>query len=225
MPQKDPNCPFLSREPSMRPRLRYANRREGTPRTRLIRSECAQQVPGSRSPPPEANVDEAWRIPPLPDTLEGTLYWQASGVGCHEVLIESPTHNGSLGSYSAAQMERILGAIKERFAAIYDTKDIAYVQVFKNSGKTAGASLTHPNFQIIGLPVMPPAILWEGQRLKDYESKTRRCLICDLLEREAEKDVRVVLRNDRFIVLSPFAQGALTKPSLCPRSMSQDSAR
>jgi UDPglucose--hexose-1-phosphate uridylyltransferase len=206
LPEKDPKCPFCPGNEGDTPPEVWANRREGTADSpgwtvRVVPNKFPALIPR----PPGAEEDEAWRIPPFPESPEGPLYWQAPGVGSHEVVIESPAHNGSLGSYSIAQMKRILGAIKERFAAIYDTKDIAYVQVFKNGGKTAGASLTHPHFQIIGLPVMPPTILSEWQRLRDYESKTRRCLVCDLLEREAEKDVRVILRNDRFLVLSPFA--------------------
>jgi len=206
LPERDPKCPFCPGNENETPPEVWANRREGTADSpgwtvRVVPNKFPAVIPR----PPGTVEDEAWRVPPFPESPEGVLYWQAPGVGYHEVVVESPAHNGSLGSYSTEHLKKVLGAIKERCAAMYDSSDISYVQVFKNSGKTAGASLTHPHFQIIGLPIMPPTILLEGHRLKEYETKTRRCLVCDLLERESEKDVRVILRNDRFLVLSPFA--------------------
>jgi UDPglucose--hexose-1-phosphate uridylyltransferase len=206
LPERDANCPFCPGNENETPPEITAKRPHGT----ALGSDWSVRVVPNKYPalvarPIDQGEDEAWRVPPFPGSPEATLYWQAAGAGCHEVLIESPAHNGSLGSYSTAHMKQVLDVIKERFAVIYDSKDIAYVQVFKNSGRIAGASLTHPHFQIIGLPVMPSAVLSEGMRLKEYETKTRRCLVCDLLEREVEKDVRLIDKGERFLALSPFA--------------------
>jgi UDPglucose--hexose-1-phosphate uridylyltransferase len=206
LPETDPKCPFCPGNEHETPPEVWAKRQDGAADSpgwtvRVV----PNKFPALVARPQDAGEDEAWRVPPFPESLEGSLYWQGPGVGRHEVVVESPAHNGSLGSYSLEQMKDVLDAIKRRLTSIYESKDVAYVQIFKNSGKIAGASLTHPHFQIIGLPVMPSVVVSEGQRLKDYESKTRRCLVCDLLEREAEKDVRVVAKSDRFLVISPFA--------------------
>lgn len=204
--EREPTCPFCPGNERETPPEVWADREGGDPDTpgwtvRVV----PNKFPALQPRPIGAEEDKAWRIPQFPESPEGALYWQAPGVGYHEVVIESPSHSGSLGNYSTRQLKRILNAIRERCLVMYDSQDISYVQVFKNCGKVAGASLTHPHFQIIGLPVLPPTVVAEGQRLKDYEVKTRRCLVCDLLEREAEKDVRVITANDSFVVLAPFA--------------------
>lgn len=206
VPETDPKCPFCPGNEAETPPEIWAKRGSGeTDVSNWTVRVVPNKFPALVGWPEGEGREEGQRLPPFPETPDAALYWQAPGVGHHEVVVESPKHNGTLGSYSPEQTKDVLEAIKLRSLDLYDKKEVAYVQVFKNSGKTAGASLAHPHFQIIALPVTPSLITQEGQRLKEYEAKTRRCLVCDTVLREVEKDVRVILKTSRFAVLSPFA--------------------
>jgi len=81
-----------------------------------------------------------------------------------------------------------------------------YVQVFKNKGKEAGASLSHPHSQIIATPIVPKRIkeeVYGAERL--YRSHFRECAFCRLLREEISSGERLVYKNDQFVVLAPFA--------------------
>jgi UDPglucose--hexose-1-phosphate uridylyltransferase len=114
-------------------------------------------------------------------------------------------------------MRDVLSVLRERVRLLYDRDEVKYVQVFKNHGERGGASLAHPHFQIIGLPVMPGTVVNEETRQRDYESRTGRCLFCDLVEREIEKDVRVISRSDAFAVIAPFASRFSYETVIVPR--------
>jgi UDPglucose--hexose-1-phosphate uridylyltransferase len=206
LPERDERCPFCPGNEKETPPEIWANREAGMKDTQgwTVRV-VPNKFPALAHRPEGAEEDERWRISPFPDSPEASLYWETPGLGSHEVVVESPSHNGTLGSYGREHMKSILDALKLRCLDLYDRKETAYVQVFKNSGKKAGASLAHPHFQIMALPVMPSLVSQEGQRNREYESRTRRCLVCDVVEREIEKDVRVVLKTEHFSVISPFA--------------------
>lgn len=218
LPERDEKCPFCPGNEAQTPpevwAKRWGGERDGKGWTVRV---VPNKYPALASKPDGSEGGERWRLPPFPEAPDAALYWQAPGVGYHEVVIESPRHNGTLGSYSSDHMKDVLDALRLRCLDLYARKEVAYVQVFKNNGRTAGASLMHPHFQVLALPVIPSLVAQEGQRLRDYESKTRRCLLCDIAEREAEKDVRVVLKTEGFIVLSPFGSRYSYETLIIPR--------
>jgi UDPglucose--hexose-1-phosphate uridylyltransferase len=156
----------------------------------------------------------------LPETTDSSMYWQIPAIGAHEVLVESTRHDLGLGDYTSEHLTSVMEVLKTRMIALYDRKEIKYVQIFRNSGPAGGASLAHPHFQIIGLPIVPPRVLLETARFLQYESTTRRCLLCDLVEREVEKDSRIVTKTDDFVVLCPFASRHSFETAIIPRKHS-----
>ncbi len=220
VPEKDPKCPFCP-----------GNERETPPEVAAIRDSGGADEPGWRVrvvpnkfpalSPRDALPEEEREMPSVPsgvpEAQEASIYWRSPGLGAHEVVVESSSHAGTLGTYTDSHVKDILLMLKERVRALYDTKDVKYVQVFKNHGERGGASLSHPHFQIIGLPVMPTAVANEATRQRDYEAKTGRCLFCDMVEREIEKDVRVINKTAEFAVLAPFASRYSFETLIVPR--------
>ena len=71
-----------------------------------------------------------------------------SGYGYHEVIIETPEHNTSLAKMPESQIREIMWAYVKRFQEIRKDRNIKYIQIFKNKGREAGATLSHPHSQL-----------------------------------------------------------------------------
>jgi UDPglucose--hexose-1-phosphate uridylyltransferase len=138
-----------------------------------------------------------------PSFQDGPLI-QRPGIGAHEVLIESPDHDSSFGTHSQEQMEQILHVMIQRIKDLRKDSKLQYVQLFKNSGRKAGASLEHTHCQIIATPIIPPVIEEELQCAHFYYEKQSSCVWCDILDK-AHENGRVVEASPHFAVFCPFA--------------------
>jgi UDPglucose--hexose-1-phosphate uridylyltransferase len=79
------------------------------------------------------------------------------------------------------------------------------VLIFKNWGKAAGASLEHTHSQLIGLPIVPELVQEELSGSKFYYKWKERCVFCDMIRQELQQGIRIVLENQDFVALCPFA--------------------
>ncbi|XP_047334487.1 ADP-glucose phosphorylase [Impatiens glandulifera] len=123
-----------------------------------------------------------------------------AGFGFHDVVIESPFHSLHLSDLSAACIGVVLLAYKQRITQLMSNNSIQYVQVFKNHGASAGASLSHSHSQIIGLPVVPPLAVSRIASMKEYFDRTNKCSLCDLQSKDLLID-----ESSLFIAICPFA--------------------
>lgn len=128
-----------------------------------------------------------------------------TGVGRHEVVIESPVHNMSLSAMPVEDIANVLRVYRERFIKIYNDPRIEHVIIFKNYGEGAGTSLAHPHSQIIGTPVTPLLVrnrIEEGIR---YFDNTGGCLLCSTLNDELADGRRIILNTEHFVTFIPYA--------------------
>jgi len=84
-------------------------------------------------------------------------------------------------------------------------KRFRYILIFKNHGFKAGASLEHSHSQLIALPIIPKAVMEELNGSKEYYDYKERCLYCDIVAQEIAEQKRVVMENEDFITICPFA--------------------
>ncbi|MCK5332408.1 hypothetical protein KAJ41_00925 [Candidatus Parcubacteria bacterium] len=73
----------------------------------------------------------------------GHFFESRGGFGFHEIIVETPDHRKQLADLSIAELKSILKTYSLRIAKLSEEKRIRYVQIFKNSGSEAGASLVH----------------------------------------------------------------------------------
>jgi len=161
--------------------------------------------------------DSKWFLRVIPNKfpalkIEGELeregegiYDKMTGVGAHEVIIETTKHDETLSTMSVAQFENVLWAYKQRTEDLKRDDRLRYVMVFKNHGFRAGASLEHSHSQLIALPIIPKTVMEELDGSKDYYHYKERCIFCDVVKQEIRDGVRVVAENTDYIVLCPFA--------------------
>jgi UDPglucose--hexose-1-phosphate uridylyltransferase len=133
------------------------------------------------------------------------IYDKMDGVGAHEVLIETPLHNETLATLPVKAVENVLWAYRERMIDLRRDQRLRYIQIFKNYGAAAGASLEHSHSQIIALPIIPKRISEEIEGAKNYFDYKDRCVFCDIIRQELQQRHRVIIENKSFVSIAPFA--------------------
>ncbi|HEU5016262.1 MAG TPA: galactose-1-phosphate uridylyltransferase [Roseiflexaceae bacterium] len=128
-----------------------------------------------------------------------------SGVGYHEIVVESRLHNTSPALESVEDVERTLTAFQRRGMAVRNDPPVEQIVFFKNHGLSAGASLLHPHAQLLTLPVVPYDIRTRVQEARRYFDDNGACVMCDVRKEEEHEHVRIVLESEWFTAFIPFA--------------------
>lgn len=145
------------------------------------------------------------------------MYRTMSATGVHEVIIEGPDHDTLFADLAPEHAVQVLKAWRQRYLQLKQDKRLQYIQLFKNHGPTAGASLEHPHSQLIATPLVPAAVNEELARLKAYRQEKKSCLFCDLIEAELATGTRVVAYNEEFLAFCPFASRFPMETWIIPR--------
>jgi len=199
------NCPFCEGNEAKTPKEILSYRSPGT----------ADDTPG-------------WQVRVMPNkfpalVVEGEvnrsgigLFDMMSGIGAHEVIVESPCHGDTIPEMDD-HVEKILWAYKERIKDLEKDKRFRYVLVFKNYGDDAGASLSHSHSQLIATPITPTYVKMELTNAKKYFVEKERCIFCDLIRQELSFGERIVTENEHFVTFMPFASRFPFEVWLFPR--------
>jgi UDPglucose--hexose-1-phosphate uridylyltransferase len=135
----------------------------------------------------------------------GGLSETVNGVGLHEVIVESPRHDLTIGLFPVEQVQRILESYLHRFRAFYADSRVQHVIIYKNHGAEAGASQQHPHSQIVGVPIIPGQVIDRIDGASRFFAETGECLGCSVIAQEQEQGVRVIGENADFVAFIPYA--------------------
>ena len=127
------------------------------------------------------------------------------GIGAHEVIIESPSHNMPTALMSYEQVEKILIAYQERYNELKKNRHFKFITIFKNHGWASGTSLVHAHSQLVATPITATYYHLKSDVAMNYYYDFGRCIYCDLIAEEMEKNERIVAQTNQFIVLHPYA--------------------
>jgi len=134
------------------------------------------------------------------------LYDKMSGIGAHEVIIETPDHQKTLAMLSPRQIEDVLWAYRDRILDLKKDRRFKYIMIFKNHGEAAGASLEHTHSQFDSFAGCSKEMCWEETGgARDYFNFKERCIFCDIIRQETESGIRVIADTAAFIAVVPFA--------------------
>jgi UDPglucose--hexose-1-phosphate uridylyltransferase len=145
----------------------------------------------------------------------GPVFTQASASGVHEVLVFSPDHDGSWADLDDKHAGLAMAAIRDRMEDHARRSTVRYTQAIVNAGRDAGASLAHPHGQLLGIPFVPGEIAEEEAGFRRFEGS---CLLCTVLEAEAQAQHRIVLEDEKVMVMCPFWSGAPYEMLVIPRT-------
>jgi len=148
---------------------------------------------------------------------DGGFFRKMNGIGTHEVIIETPSHNISTALMSYEQVEKVLIAYQERYNALRRNRQFKFIAIFKNHGQASGTSLIHPHSQLVATPILAPYYHRRLNVAVGYYADVGKCLYCDLLAEELEKGERIVAQTKEFVVLHPYASRAPWETWIIPK--------
>lgn len=161
--------------------------------------------------------DKNWNIKVIPNnkpilTIEGSIlrkaegiYDKMKGVGAHEILIETQNHDDKNIYKNTENFTANILATQDRINDLKNDLRLEYILIFKNHGKNAGGTITHPHFQLVALPIIPKSVKDEMTISKKYYDFKERCLFCDIIDQELSSKKRIVAETASFVAFIPFA--------------------
>ncbi len=152
------------------------------------------------------------------------LFDKVSGIGAHEVIIETPRHDSHMADRSVEEIKDVLVAYRERIRDLRKDIRFRYILVFKNHGREAGASLEHPHSQLIATPMVPTVVTTELTASQEHFKRKERCLMCDILAQELMLGERIVWENEHFVIWEPYASSFPFETWLIPKKHLHDFA-
>lgn len=173
--------------------------------------------PGEDTPPETwrlTGTASTWRIRAIPNRYALSDH--------HEVIIESPLHGWDLATATDDEVLDVLHAWQHRHGAL--SPGTGQVVVFRNHGRAAGATLTHPHSQAVGLPVLSAATRHELDIQRSYYRAHGRRLLDELVTGELAAGTRIVLAEAAAIAYVPLAPSADFELHIAPAARRADFA-
>ncbi len=124
------------------------------------------------------------------------------GFGFHEVVVDTPVHNERLHEFSVEDTALLLETIRDRVEYYTGHEGVASVQVFKNEGMDAGATLAHSHWQILAMPIIPNQHKTVAANFAKYRKEHNSCYLCDI---HKSLDRLIVCRQGDVVAYVPYA--------------------
>ena len=183
-----PNCPFCPGNEHLTPPETFRIARDGRWQVRSVPNKFAA-------------LDSSAELVRKRDGLKRSI----SGVGIHEVIIETPDHSESLALLSEADFELVMQTYFQRYQAVTSDSRVAHATLFRNQGERAGTSLEHPHSQIVGTPIIPPQVRERMEHALRFYDETGECLFCSVMADELLDQIRVFALSNDFVAFIPYA--------------------
>jgi UDPglucose--hexose-1-phosphate uridylyltransferase len=134
------------------------------------------------------------------------LYDVAHSYGNHEVVVETPLHIANMADLPLEQIKCVFQTYALRMQTHRKNPFIEYFLAYKNYGVAAGSrNIGHSRSQIMAVPVLPMRVTDKTSGAEKYFDLHERCLFCDIVKQELKNKERVVVENEDFVVITPFA--------------------
>ena len=211
-PKNRDNCPFCYGSETLTPPEISAHRNQGAPNT------------------------PNWTIRVVPNKfpalrIEGDLNREGigvfdimNGIGAHEVIIDTPDHFRDMADLTHVETEEVIWTYRARSLDLRKDNRFKYILIFKNYGKSAGASLEHPHSQLIALPIVPKRVHEEMEGAARYYDYKERCVFCDIVREELEEKERIIYNDDKFIAFCPYVSRFAYEVWILPKKHASDFA-
>ncbi|MDP3725266.1 MAG: HIT domain-containing protein [Nanoarchaeota archaeon] len=131
------------------------------------------------------------------------LYEVMEGVGYHHLLV-TRDHRKNFSDLSPKEAFLVFQAFAEHYRDLARDRCVQYISFFQNWGSRAGASVYHPHYQIIALPIIPPDISRSLQGALRYYKKHKECVHCAILRWESKEEKRIIYESKNVVAFCPF---------------------
>ncbi|MDB4940002.1 MAG: Galactose-phosphate uridylyltransferase [Candidatus Doudnabacteria bacterium] len=152
----------------------------------------------------------------VPLSSQKEFYVSRSGSGDHEVII-TRHHNEPIALQSISTVELTIHVLRQRYLDLAQHQHLAYIQIFHNHGKDAGASMIHPHYQIISTPMVPTGVHDEIMGCYHYFNAHQECIYCAIMKEEKKQQERVIFETEDFMVIAPYASRSPFETWILPK--------
>ncbi|HEV7425091.1 MAG TPA: DUF4931 domain-containing protein [Thermoanaerobaculia bacterium] len=156
----------------------------------------------NQTPPEIARDGEPWRIRVFPNRYPPTER--------AEVIVESAKHDEEFGALPEDHADRAIEMTFERYRSL--AAKSAYVCIFKNHGRLAGASIPHLHSQLVGTPFVP----LRPSREAEAFAPAARCPLCDV------SDHPLIAETDHYRWIAPRGATLAYQQWIVPKSHEHD---
>ena len=125
------------------------------------------------------------------------------GAGHHDLVI-TRDHKKDFSELTPDMAFHVLEAFRSRYLMLFADKNIAYVSIFHNWGSGAGATVAHPHYQMLAIPVVPPDVKRSLDGSTAYAHEHKECVHCEMIDWEIQKKTRVIVETKDAIAVAPF---------------------
>ncbi len=159
---------------------------------------------------------DAWRVAAIENKYPAVVHeWRAmknrksplyecvAGAGHHEIVI-TRSHTMNFSALAPRAAEEVFLMFQDRYRALMKEKEIAYISIFQNWGASAGASIAHPHFQILAVPIIPSVVAHALSSATSYFKTHRRCVHEAVLAHELKEKRRIVFRDREAVSFAPY---------------------
>ncbi|EDW51888.1 probable galactose-1-phosphate uridylyltransferase [Drosophila sechellia] len=141
-------------------------------------------------------------VVPVPPNSDDPLFQIAPARGNCRVMCFHPKSNLTLPTMSAAEIVVVIDEWISQFNEL--SAKYAWVQIFENKGAAMGCSNPHPHCQIWSCSFLPTEPQLKQERLRAYYATNERPMLADYVERELQRQERIVIENRDWVVVVPF---------------------
>src|SRR3989338_5123340 len=138
------------------------------------------------------------------------------GFGHHDIII-TRDHNKNFPKLTKSEANLVFQAMRDRYLALFNDKCLEYISIFHNWGPTAGASIYHPHYQLIAIPVVPPDVTHSLNGSRKYFDKHKKCVHCLMIEWERKEKKRIIYENDGAIAIAPYVSRSPFEARVFPK--------
>ncbi len=130
-------------------------------------------------------------------------YAVTDGIGHHDVLI-TRSHTQDFPDLPITHARDLFRAFQDRYLMLMADSCLAYISMFHNWGPSAGASIYHPHYQMIAIPVVPPDFEHSLKGALAYSKQHSACVHCAMIAWERKEKKRIIVENEGAIAFAPF---------------------
>jgi UDPglucose--hexose-1-phosphate uridylyltransferase len=153
--------------------------------------------------PGSGRVPDQYDVYLYPNDFPAFSFDDPDAPGACDVVLYSPDHNRLPSELPLPQWEKVVALWTRRTAELCADSRVKHVAVFENTGEAVGVSMPHPHGQIYALPFVPPRVEREWAAASDFRLEQKRCLHCEVLQRQRQEPLRVVEENECFTAFVP----------------------
>lgn len=165
-----------------------------------------------------------WPVRAVANKFPAIALTTPKSYGAQELVVDTPLSNTPPGHLSPESMQDVLRMYQQRLRALSKLDHIKYVQVFKNDGHHAGASLAHAHTQIFALPIVPPRFEQRAEAINSYVDSKKTNPYQDIIAFELKQAKRIITDNPAVLAFTPYASGWPLEAWLLPKRHMQSFA-